>query len=75
MRELLQQLEVEGINVLVVGDGRSEVSAGIALGAAVMSRLPDDASRQRELHRELGTNYIVADFTSPVLEDLLRVQE
>jgi phosphoglycolate phosphatase-like HAD superfamily hydrolase len=75
MQELLERLGVEGSNVLVVGDGRSEVKAGVELGAGVMSRLQTDAERQRELHRRLGTNYIVPDYTSPALAQLVRVEE
>ena len=72
IRELLVELGVDGVNVLVVGDGRSEVAAGVELGAAVMSRLAAEAKSQRELHRRLGTNYIVADYTEPALAELLR---
>ncbi len=72
MRGLLAEVGVAACNVLVVGDGRSEVATGAAMGAAVMSRLPLDAARQRELHRQLGTNYIVGDYTSPALRQLLR---
>jgi phosphoglycolate phosphatase-like HAD superfamily hydrolase len=75
MRELLEPLGVGGESALVVGDGRSEVAAGVAMGAAVMSRLPVQAKRQRELHRSLSTNYIVADYTSPALRLLLRAEE
>jgi phosphoglycolate phosphatase-like HAD superfamily hydrolase len=75
MRGLLTELGVVASDVLVVGDGRSEVAAGAEMGAAVMSRLALEATRQRELHRQLGTNYIVADYTSPALRQLLRVQE
>lgn len=75
MRGLLAELGVAAANVLVVGDGRSEVAAGVEMGTAVMSRLPPEATRQRELHRQLGTNYIVPDYTSPALHQLLRVQE
>ena len=75
MRGLLAELGVAATNVLVVGDGRSEVAAGAQMGAAVMSRLPAEATRQRQLHRELGTNYIVPDYTSPALRQLLHVQE
>jgi len=71
---LLEELGVEGGRVLVVGDGRSEVRAGVGLGAAVMSRLPPEAGRQREVHRRLGTNYIVVDYTEPALLQLVRVE-
>ena len=63
MFRLLSDLGVKGENVLVVGDGRSEIAAGVAMGAVTISRLPENAARQRELHRALGTNMIVADYT------------
>ena len=72
MQELLSELGVAAAGVLVIGDGRSEVQAGVQLGAAVMSRLPAEAKRQRELHRQLNTNYIVPDYTEPALMQLLR---
>ena len=62
MFRLLAELGVSGENVLVVGDGRSEISAGVSMGALTVSRLPENAARQRELHRELGTNVILRDF-------------
>jgi len=75
MRGLLADLDVSGRQVLIVGDGRSEVQAGVAMGAAVLSRLASDARRLRELHRELRTNYIVSDYCEPALERLLQAQE
>ena len=75
MRGLLADLSVSGQQVLIVGDGRSEVQAGVAMGAAVLSRLAPDARRLRELHRELRTNYIVSDYCEPALERLLQAQE
>jgi hypothetical protein len=42
------------------------------MGAVVLSRLAPQADRLRELHRELGTNYIVSDYREPALERLLR---
>ena len=62
MYRLLAELGISAENVLVVGDGRSEISAGVSMGAATLSRLPADADRQRELHRALGTNAIVTDY-------------
>lgn len=70
--ELLKEVAADGRSVLVVGDGRSEVRAGVEIGAVVMSRLPAEAARQRQLHRELGANYIVPDYTGPALAELLR---
>lgn len=75
MRGLLADLSVSGEHALVVGDGRSEVQAGAAMGAVVLSRLDPKARRLRELHRELGTNYIVGDYREPALEKLLQTEQ
>jgi phosphoglycolate phosphatase-like HAD superfamily hydrolase len=75
MRGLLADLGISGEQVLIVGDGRSEVQAGVTMGAVVLSRLAREAHRLRELHRELGTNYIVSDYREPALERLLQMQE
>lgn len=71
MRALLADLGISGEQVLIVGDGRSEVQAGVEMGAVILSRLNPDAHRLRALHRELGTNYLVSDYTEPALERLL----
>jgi hypothetical protein len=68
IRELLCELGIDARNAIVLGDGRSEIKAGVDLGCVTLSRLPVDAHRQRELHIALGTNYIVPDFTDPALE-------
>lgn len=70
MKRLVKELKISGENVLVVGDGRSEITAGVSLGAVTVSILPREAKRQRELHRELGTNMIVCDYTC---EDLYKI--
>ena len=75
MRGLLADLDISGERVLIVGDGRSEVEAGVGMGAVVLSRLDPEAHRLRELHRELGTNYVVSDYQEPALERLLQTQE
>ncbi len=62
MRRLVAQLGISGENVLVLGDGRSEISAGAALGAVNVSILPETAARQRELHCAIGTHMILPDF-------------
>ena len=72
MAELLAELGVDAANVLVIGDGRTEIAAGVAMGSVCLSRLPRDAIRQRELHTQLGTNYIVEDYTDPVLHQFIR---
>ena len=62
MQKLLKELGVKGENVLVIGDGRAEIQAGVQMGAFVVSRLPENADFQRELHKKLGTNIIIKDF-------------
>jgi len=67
MQQLADALHLSGAQLLVVGDGRSEISAGAKMGAAMISRLPADAAFQRELHRQLGTNVIIPDYNDPRL--------
>ena len=62
MQKLLKELGAKGENVLVIGDGRAEIQAGVQMGAFVVSRLSENADFQRELHRKLGTNMIIKDF-------------
>lgn len=64
MKDLIKELGICNENILVVGDGRAEISAGVELGALVISRLPESAVYQRELHKKLGTNVITADYTN-----------
>ena len=71
MRELCRREGVDPAHVLVLGDGRTEIKAGVDMGCVTMSRLPVDAKRQRELHVALGTNLILPDYTSPVLKELI----
>jgi len=68
MRELLVQLDAKGEDVLVTGDGRSEIAAGADMGALTLSRLNPDADRQRALHVKLGTCMIVTDFEDEALD-------
>jgi phosphoglycolate phosphatase-like HAD superfamily hydrolase len=62
MERLCRREGVDPAQVLVTGDGRSEVAAGVRLGALVFSRLAPDAVRAREIHRSLHTNIIVPDW-------------
>ena len=55
--------------------GRAEIQAGVELGAVVISRLPENAEYQRELHKKLGTNVIVEDFTGKDFYNLFEVTE
>ncbi len=70
MFRLVKELGVSGENVLVVGDGRSEISAGVKLNAVTLSVLPKTAKRQRELHKELGTNVIITNYTECKVQDI-----
>jgi phosphoglycolate phosphatase-like HAD superfamily hydrolase len=63
MKDLIKELHISAENVLVIGDGRAEIQAGVELGAIVISRLPENATYQRQLHKKLGTNLIVEDFS------------
>lgn len=74
MARLREQLGIQGENVLVIGDGRSEISAGVKMGAVTLSRLPKSADTQRKLHISLGTNLIVEDFLSRELYAALSTQ-
>ena len=71
MIRLMKNLGLNGENILVVGDGRSEISAGVGLGAVTMSILPETATRQRELHKELGTTMIVPHYQLDDLKDVI----
>lgn len=71
MRGLLAQAGIRGENVLIVGDGRAEIQAGVQMGGVTISRLPAASARQRELHKALGTSILVEDFCDPVLRMFL----
>ena len=66
-----KELGIKGENILVVGDGRSEIFAGVGLGAVTVSVLPENAKRLRELHCELGTNMIISDYTGKDLCEII----
>ncbi|MBO4886071.1 MAG: HAD family hydrolase [Clostridia bacterium] len=68
MRELLSRLNARGEDALVTGDGRSEIAAGVEMGALTLSRLNPDAERQRALHVKLGTHMIVTDFEDAAID-------
>ncbi len=72
MRELCRRERIDPTCVLVIGDGRTEIKAGVDMGAVTISRLGPEASRQRELHVGFGTHYILPDFTDPILRELIR---
>jgi phosphoserine phosphatase len=64
MQRICREENIDPKEVLVVGDGRSEIAAGAEMGAVCLSRLPTEAARQRQLHASLGTHLILTDYTS-----------
>ena len=64
MRHLCESDNINPKNLLIVGDGRSEISAAKELGTVAISRLGEEASRQKEIHRMIGTNLIVNDYSN-----------
>ena len=72
MKDLIKDLSISAENVLVIGDGRAEIQAGVELGALVISRLSENATYQRGLHKKLGTNVIVEDFTNTDFYDMFK---
>lgn len=72
MKKLLEELGINGKNVLVVGDGRAEIFAGAEMGSVVISRLPKTAQYQRKLHKELGSNIVVEDYLCGELFEILK---
>lgn len=62
MKELCTKIGINPENVLVIGDGRSEIEAGKKMNAITISVLPKTAKRQREIHQQLNTNIIISDY-------------
>ncbi len=72
MAKLLEKLNAKGENVLVIGDGRSEIFAGSEMGALNISRLDKNDEYRRTLHKELGAHIIVSDFTENGFYDFFK---
>lgn len=72
MEKLRKQLGANGENVLVVGDGRSEIFAGAKMGSLNISRLDKNDVYRRNLHKELGTHVIVSDFEEKGFYDIFK---
>ena len=72
MERLLVSLGAKGENVLVVGDGRSEISAGVKMGALCVSRLGKSEDYKRALHKRLGTDIIVESFKDQDFKELMK---
>lgn len=63
MYDICKEQNLELSKVLIIGDGRSEIEAGVKMGAVTISRLDSDAEKQIQIHKTLGTNMIVKDYT------------
>ena len=63
MQKLCKKLNIAPENLLIIGDGRSEIAAAVELGALAISRLDSNALRAREIHRQIGTDLIVEDYS------------
>lgn len=75
MMRLLGTLGASGGEVLVVGDGRSEIQAGVSMGALCVSRLAPDEEFKRELHKKLGTHIITENYKNQDFTSLMRKKE
>ena len=73
MKRLCQKLGAKGDEILVVGDGRSEISAGTEMGALNISRLEKNDDYRMALHKKLGTHIIVDSYENPSLQELFDV--
>lgn len=72
MYDICREQNLDLSKVLVIGDGRSEIEAGVKMGAVTISRLDLDAERQINIHKQLGTNMIVKDYTDPEFLSMFR---
>lgn len=63
MQRLCSTLGIKSENLLIVGDGRSEIAAAVELGALAISRLDEKSLRARDIHKQIGTNLIVTDYS------------
>ena len=75
MEALAKDLDANGKEILVIGDGRAEISAGVNMGALTIGRLPKSAIRQRELQEKLGVHILVEDYTSEELFNMMKSDE
>lgn len=72
MENLMKTLGIDGEEIIVVGDGRAEISAGVKMGALCISRLGKDEEYKRGLHKTLGTDIIIDDYTNEEFKALYR---
>ena len=70
MQNLCTDEKIDAQNILIVGDGRSEIAAGVSMGAITISRLDAGAMRLREIHRGLKTNIIIKEYNMKELKNI-----
>ena len=70
-QNLMKALGAKGENILVVGDGRAEIQAGVNMGALCISRLGKDEDYKRNLHIKLGTDIIIDSFNNKDFKKLM----
>jgi len=73
MRQLCREHGFAPENILVVGDGRSEIAAAAEMGSVALSRLDRSALRAREIHRTQGTNLIAERYDRSWVERIFRI--
>ena len=61
--------------ILVIGDGRSEISAGVKMGALCVSRLEKTDTYRRELHKKLGSNIVLESYLEKDFLALMHLSE
>ncbi len=71
MQKICHDEKLDPANVLIVGDGRSEIAAAVGMHALAISRLESDAQRFREIHRQLHTNLIVEHYDLEKLKQFM----
>lgn len=72
MQRLFRDENIAPEHALIVGDGRTEIKAGADMGCVTITRLPKDETRLREIHTDMGANYIFEDYTDPAIMKLIQ---
>ncbi|MDD5728117.1 MAG: HAD family hydrolase [Victivallales bacterium] len=70
MRRICLEENINPDKILIVGDGRSEIAAGVSMGAVTISRLDRTAERARKIHRKLKTNIIIEKYNMSLISQL-----
>jgi len=62
IKAIIKEEGLDPKQVLIVGDGRTEIKVGVEMGSVTISRLPKDEMLQRKIQTDLGTNIILTDY-------------